>query len=198
MLEVWEELPWTSILHNQIEIPPNNYSTHSQHPVTSPFPSFVTNWNINQTAQVWPHRAQYNREQLERTDQCVLDGERMNTFYAWSENTHIAPQHTHTHIGKEDPLHLQDFSGHDRAHLHSAVLARLSLLWWILPTWLDNKLIWLLCSRVFASSLCRSAAFWPCSDATLVLFVLISASLVYLFLFFMTEMFRCLFIKNIN
>lgn len=60
---------------------------------------------------------------------------------------------------KEDPLHLQDSSAHNRVNLCSAVLALPSMLCWILSTWPDNKRIWLLWSSSLAPvSLCLTAS----------------------------------------
>lgn len=59
---------------------------------------------------------------------------------------------------KEDPLHLQESTGHNRVHLRSAVLALPSMLCWILSTWLDNKRILLLwSSSLVPVSLCLAA-----------------------------------------
>lgn len=67
---------------------------------------------------------------------------------------------------KEDPLHLQDFTGHNRAHFLSAVLAHPSMLCWFLSTWLDNERIWPPGSRVCLTAFLivihsHSAEFWP-------------------------------------
>lgn len=60
---------------------------------------------------------------------------------------------------KEDPLHLQDSSAHNRVNLRSAVLALPGMLCWILSTWLDNKRIWLFWSSSLAPvSLCLTAS----------------------------------------
>lgn len=150
---------WVPFQHNQIEDSHNN-NTHSWHLLPNLFP-FVFNWHINQTdtlVRFCPVR--YCQTITRRNGDCTS----ACFTVRWREADQAS--RLEATYRKEDPLHLQDFTGHNRVYFPSAVLAHPSMLCWFLSTWLDNECIWppgsCVCLADFLIVIhCRSAEFWP-------------------------------------
>lgn len=150
---------WVPFQHNQIEDSHNN-NTHSWHLLPNLFP-FVFNWHINQTdTLVRLCRVRYCQTITRRNGDCTS----ACFTVRWREADQAS--RLEATYRKEDPLHLQDFTGHNRVYFPSAVLAHPSMLCWFLSTWLDNECIWppgsCVCLADFLIVIhCRSAEFWP-------------------------------------